>query len=720
MNDPQKNDFVYFRNEILKDMKQIETKINDKVLNFCSYINKFTEETDKKLESINSKIKIIQENDPILLEKKIYAKIEKNKNDYSEKLSDMGTKIFILQRDFTNACYKYDKIVIDNLKVTGIIGEGCPYVNLRYYIEYINKKLGELQAAKDKLFNEIKIIKGFQNNILSNVKLELDNQKNFVSDMTSKRLTEEEKKCLERSKKLEEGLDNIKLENYNFSNNLIKKTEEIQIQWDKLENIKEEIYQKLNEEKINFRRFTDNLANTFNSNKKEFNLIKSRFTDLSNFFKHFPMMKFPSSDGNNNIDRKEIIKMTKRMNFTKKQSLNKEDLELIENESNKNNEENENINEDDNRNHEILLTNNLKKEDSNLIDNNNIKENLENNFENESKIKINNDNNENEKEVDLENIKIAKNIRKNNTNTNNLNNEDKNIYTKISVKSINKKSIDYNSHYIDKKRRNDKKEIPIDILIKNEGKDNFSQTSKNIFFDMKKKNSPKKISFNNSNEKKENVNISLPKDDIRKKLLKNENEKIHEYLSFSNEVKTFNRYTNTTPLNLKYKKMLNRKDSKKYEEIPPLLLDNSFSKTNLNNDSEKQIFNKIIQYINMTNQNINNKFKNISDKMGNDIFSIKKEINQIYNDVSLISLNSNKNIKKKIPFRMKINNYDLYNCSGIQLNMENFRKMYKKTFYKNKSNDKNFNSENKESPRNILNSIEPYLVKKFKEKEKFS
>lgn len=40
--------------------------------------------------------------------------------------------------------------------------------------------------------------------------------------MTSKRLTEEEKKCLERSKKLEEGLDNIKLENYNFSNNLIK------------------------------------------------------------------------------------------------------------------------------------------------------------------------------------------------------------------------------------------------------------------------------------------------------------------------------------------------------------------------------------------------------------------------------------------------------------------------------------------------------------------
>ena len=33
MNEIQKNDFVYFRNEILKDMKQIETKINEKVIN---------------------------------------------------------------------------------------------------------------------------------------------------------------------------------------------------------------------------------------------------------------------------------------------------------------------------------------------------------------------------------------------------------------------------------------------------------------------------------------------------------------------------------------------------------------------------------------------------------------------------------------------------------------------------------------------------------------
>ena len=49
MNEPIKNDFVYFRNEILKDMKQIETKINEKVSNLYSYIKKFNTESDEKL-----------------------------------------------------------------------------------------------------------------------------------------------------------------------------------------------------------------------------------------------------------------------------------------------------------------------------------------------------------------------------------------------------------------------------------------------------------------------------------------------------------------------------------------------------------------------------------------------------------------------------------------------------------------------------------------------
>ena len=209
--------------------------------------------------------------------------------------------------------------------------------------------------------------------------------------------------------------------------------------------------------------------------------------------------------------------------------------------------------------------------------------------------------------------------------------------------------------------------------------------------------------------------ISLSKRDKKILLLKKESEKFNEYLSSSNEIKTINHNTNISPLNLKYKKLFSKREYRKNEEISPLSLDYflSFENTNKEND----LYEKIIKYINDTNHNINKSILNLSHKIGKDISLIKKEINQIYNDANLVTLNSNNTIKKSAPFHMKINNFDLYNNSGIQLNMENFKKNVSKlTFATNKIKDKNFNCDNLNNKLDILRYIEPYLIKKFAEK----
>ena len=59
-------------------------------------------------------------------------------------------KFNIMNKDLKDACFKYDKIVSNNLLVPGIIGSGCPYDNLRYFIEYANVKIAELVKAKEK------------------------------------------------------------------------------------------------------------------------------------------------------------------------------------------------------------------------------------------------------------------------------------------------------------------------------------------------------------------------------------------------------------------------------------------------------------------------------------------------------------------------------------------------------------------------------------------
>ena len=712
MNEIQKNDFVYFRNEILKDMKQIETKINEKVINFYSSIKKITTENDEKINLIDLKLKALQNNDPLVLENKINGNFEKNRKKFEEKFDDIGAKINIIQRDLSNACFKYDRIVIDNLKVTGLIGEACPYSNLKYYIEFLHKKISELTISRDKINNELKAANNRISDILVQMKSDLEQQKYIIADMTSNRLNDANNKFLERDKMYEERISSLRLENYNFSNNLIKKTEELNIQWDKLEHIKEEIYKKFDEEKIRFKKYTEYLLNSFNLQKKEFNLIKSRFTDMSNVFKHFSTAR----NGFENLDRKEIIKVARRLNFDKKQKMSKEDTEMINKEEKENNILKIDGEENTNNEHQLKKkkksdSGDFKKEDSNYSFN-------INNQEDENNLKLTDEN-----FIDLDINNINKNNRKININQNNSNSDEfKNIYTKIAIKSFNKKSKeaneDINKNEDNLKDKNENEEL-INIKSKDGNNNTFTKIlNKEMLSKLKKQKTLKKIKINDNDkgekeEKEEKEELALTKDNFGKKFILSENDKINEFLSLSNEAKSFiNNCTNTTPHNLKLKKIVKKIEFKKNEAISPLQFDNSFFK--LNSDKENIFYYKIIQYLNTTSRRINNSFENISLKLEHNLNSIKKEINQIYNDVNMMTLNSNQQIRKAPPFYFKINNYDLNNNSSFQLNMENFKKIYKHNNLKNKPIDRNFSPE---TPRNILNNIEPYLIKKFKEKK---
>ena len=712
MNEIQKNDFVYFRNEILKDMKQIETKINEKVINFYSSIKKITTENDEKINLIDLKLKALQNNDPLVLENKINGNFEKNRKKFEEKFDDIGAKINIIQRDLSNACFKYDRIVIDNLKVTGLIGEACPYSNLKYYIEFLHKKISELTISRDKINNELKAANNRISDILVQMKSDLEQQKYIIADMTSNRLNDANNKFLERDKMYEERISSLRLENYNFSNNLIKKTEELNIQWDKLEHIKEEIYKKFDEEKIRFKKYTEYLLNSFNLQKKEFNLIKSRFTDMSNVFKHFSTAR----NGFENLDRKEIIKVARRLNFDKKQKMSKEDTEMINKEEKENNILKIDGEENTNNEHQLKKkkksdSGDFKKEDSNYSFN-------INNQEDENNLKLTDEN-----FIDLDINNINKNNRKININQKNSNSDEfKNIYTKIAIKSFNKKSKeaneDINKNEDNLKDKNENEEL-INIKSKDGNNNTFTKIlNKEMLSKLKKQKTLKKIKINDNDkgekeEKEEKEELALTKDNFGKKFILSENDKINEFLSLSNEAKSFiNNCTNTTPHNLKLKKIVKKIEFKKNEAISPLQFDNSFFK--LNSDKENIFYYKIIQYLNTTSRRINNSFENISLKLEHNLNSIKKEINQIYNDVNMMTLNSNQKIRKAPPFYFKINNYDLNNNSSFQLNMENFKKIYKHNNLKNRPIDRNFSPE---TPRNILNNIEPYLIKKFKEKK---
>ena len=132
-----------------------------------------------------------------------------------------------------------------------------------------------------------------------------------------------EKICNDRYKMLEDAMNNMRIENGKYSYDLIKKTNELKINWEKIQKIQDDIYKRLNEELIKHVYTNNKLCKIFNSQRDEFKLLKSRFTELSEFIKD---IRFRNNINNIQIETEfekkvKFKNMSKRINFNLKQEI---------------------------------------------------------------------------------------------------------------------------------------------------------------------------------------------------------------------------------------------------------------------------------------------------------------------------------------------------------------------------------------------------------------
>lgn len=342
MSDLTKKDFLYFQNDILADIKKLESKLTEKITNLYSYIQEITLSNEKRFTTLNSIIKSISDNNNGESEKKIISQIERLKKRVEDINLNNSSKISIMQKDLSNALFKYDKIVLDNLKVNGLVGEGCQFINLKFFIEYVNKKIKELNVAKDKTNNEIVIINQKINDLSTQFKTGLENGRILTNEMINKKSIEIDEKCLGRNNIVEDKIKDMKIENCKYSNDLLSKADDLKVQWEKLESMKNELYTKFDEEKNKIKKNSEHLLHVFNSQKDEFDLIKSRFIEVRDLIKNVRFKKNLNEIVNVRGDKeinikntKEINALTKKLNFYKKQKISKKDIEILNREDNK-------------------------------------------------------------------------------------------------------------------------------------------------------------------------------------------------------------------------------------------------------------------------------------------------------------------------------------------------------------------------------------------------
>ena len=309
-----KNDFIFFQNDILKDIKTLEITMNKKISQMNQTISASTKEHESKIsklsENINELIsKFAQHTQGI----EHIEELIKWKGTINDSLIDFKTQMNLINRSLNNAISKYDSIIIDNLSLPGIVGINCKLKNFKEYFEFIYSELKANNTFKEQQLLNNKKIREDLRNILRKHDNDIFEVNNKTNKICNDKFREYEKILEDKFNQTQEIVQNARIDNSKYATSLIEKTEELQIYYDKLKDIKKEIYEEYQKELEKFKKEVESNTKLFSKNQNDFKLFKQKFTELSKFIKDIRFKK--------NIKTREFEKMSKNIDFSKKKKI---------------------------------------------------------------------------------------------------------------------------------------------------------------------------------------------------------------------------------------------------------------------------------------------------------------------------------------------------------------------------------------------------------------
>ena len=227
----------------------------------------------------------------------------------NDQLISHEIRINNLREDFHKSTQKYDKIYLENLELPGYIGKYAKYKNCQTFFEEVIKELNKLNSYKEKNTLDLKAykeklelnIKTFNTLVDNNNKSQIK----YINEMYEKNY----KECKNMIDTLGERITDMRIENSRYAVELVGKSINLTKEWDKIQNIKEEIMHDFNEKIQEFKIVSNNTVNSFSDFKDEFTTIKRKFLELAEFIKDVRFRKNIGGD----IKKKEIRCITKKI-----------------------------------------------------------------------------------------------------------------------------------------------------------------------------------------------------------------------------------------------------------------------------------------------------------------------------------------------------------------------------------------------------------------------
>ena len=666
-----KNEIMFFKDEVLSEIKSFKSITNSKFTQINEMISNRILMFNNRIEDFSSKLNELL--DSITTSKLDHQKIEelyKDNEKIKTQLDENSIRVIEAKDIIESSLYKYDRVIMDNLEIPGFIGNNSKYSNIKQFLIFVRDELGNNKSFKNKQITENNSNKDKIEKF--NKKLTVLN-KNIIDtcDKLFMNRLESLKKDLEM-KFANRNVDINKEEQRNIDNSLIeieiKKNEELcnQIK----EQMKNEI-DIINNELKKYKDLTNANFVITNKQKDEFNLIKKQLNQIIEDFKYVKLQKnldfqnlssskklffneFQNSKENKENKLKNSQKMFSPLKITssiidknknnnsikkEKKSENIKDKKnnkiIIKNSINENNDKNDKDINDNNDNNKI--NNNVNNNDDNNDDNNDNKNNKENkNNDNDNKNNINNKDKNLNLEIKLisnnqqkqEEIKTNNNLNtENNGNTENIDNKEQTTFTNKEKSKINQS------------KSGPKKEISKDfenkekkILARKINKKSIKNNSKNTKYKedhLVKDNIPKNIS-------------QLPNNSSTSSSISEENKEIKNIVikAKNNRYEKINPELNNKPINrtLLQDKDINKKNiNNENSLIKSKPIENSI-KSNLRFSAEKSILSKKERI------NLYKIIQNDNNTLNKKVIKISKENSSVKNNENIEDKNNQRNV----------------------------------------------------------------------------
>ena len=310
-----KKDILIFKNETLKDFKEAQQVVQDKYKKLDYEIKERLDKYEERIKSYENKI--IELSNKINTDKTIREKVD-NLIEFKEKADDimLTEKIRLdnFRNDLKSNVERIDKILTDSVIYPGVIGGINKFKNFHQLIDYVLTECSQNLTFREKSILDFKGYKNKLENLITSFNTQINTLLNTTSEYTKSCVKELEEKIQSNFNIYDDRLQDSRLENANYAIGLEKATELLKKEMENLYVIKNELYQKVDSGILEVKNDNTRVVTLFSGYKKNFNLIKHKFNQLSDFIKDIRFRINIKED----VQRREYSHMSDMINFEKK------------------------------------------------------------------------------------------------------------------------------------------------------------------------------------------------------------------------------------------------------------------------------------------------------------------------------------------------------------------------------------------------------------------